>query len=52
MGSWAIEMLAEMREHPGGSVRRMAMFAAVQTGRPAPNRFFVFGDCFCLTVYG
>jgi hypothetical protein len=29
-----------MREHSGGSVRYIAMFASLQTGRLAPNRYY------------
>jgi hypothetical protein len=33
-------LIAEMREHPGRSAQHHAMFASVQTGRLAPNRYY------------
>lgn len=33
-------LLAEMRDHPGGSAQQRAMFATVPTGRLAPNRYY------------
>lgn len=34
--------LAEMREHPGGIVMHLAMFATIPTGRLAPFRLWLW----------